>query len=137
MKRIYMCFAIICMLAACKDQGRQSSEAGKTPDAGAPNKFENPTETYVGTVKGVPIIFEHKNFTQYRLTEGDVVTQGNLNTERGFQDDEDATVFILDFDKLQDAQKYIVRFSNGQCVLLDAQRNVLPGANLTKRSPHQ
>ncbi len=74
-----------------------------------------------------------KDFTQYRLTEGNQVKEGKLNTERGFEQDEDATVFILNFDKPENEQKFFVRLTNGGVIMLDSQRKMVPGVNLEKQ----
>lgn len=58
------------------------------------------TETYAGTTEdGALIVFEHKDYTSYQLTKGGVVTTGELNTERGWDTDENATVFVLNWDQ--------------------------------------
>ena len=46
---------------------------------------------------------------------------GNLNTERGYGKDDDATVYILNFDKPESEQTRFVRYSNGNVAMFDAQ----------------
>ncbi len=136
-------FAFVsCATLACVYHGRQPAgdavsarqSPGVETDASVDaTTFKDPTETYVGIVNGVRVVFEHKDFTQFRLTDGTHITQGNLNTERGFQDDEDATLFILNFDKPENEQAYFVRLSNGRCIMLNGERKEIPGAYFEKQ----
>src|SRR4051812_39728364 len=57
------------------------------------------TEKFVGRYDDQEVIFKQKNYQTYTLTMGDLVTSGSMNTERGYGDDRDATVYVLDFDK--------------------------------------
>lgn len=69
------------------------------------------TEKFKGIINGKTIVFEHENYAHYRLTVNGFVTTGDLNTERGFGSDINATVFILDWEKPVDDQKIFVRFT--------------------------
>jgi hypothetical protein len=50
------------------------------------------TERYRGVTDEGLVVFEHMNYTSYRLTRNGLVEEGALNTERGYGDDVDATV---------------------------------------------
>ncbi len=90
-----------------------------------------PTERFVGTIDDVLTVFEHKDFTSYTLIEAGVSVSGELNTERGYKDDIDATVFVLDWQKPEAEQKYFVRFTSSTTIQkLDANRELLTGAVL-------
>ncbi len=86
----------------------------------------SPTEIFSGDIDGKPVSFEHDSFTRYRLTVGGVGTMGELNTERGFGDDIDATVFVLDWNKPESEQMYFVRLSSDSTsiVELDSARTL-------------
>ncbi len=51
------------------------------------------------------------------IDRGNFTSTGKFNTEKGFEDDNDATVVILDWDKPQDEQRYYVWFSNNPKLL--------------------
>ncbi|MFC0186454.1 copper homeostasis protein (lipoprotein) [Pseudarcicella hirudinis] len=55
------------------------------------------------------------------------VETGNVNTERGFGKDEDATLYILNWDKAETEQRYFVRLSKkpGQLTMLDRSKNLI------------
>ncbi len=93
-----------------------------------------PSEAYFGIVDEQNIKFEHQDFTKYRFTVGDVISEGELNTERGFGEDENATVIILDWQKPEAEQRYFVRYSDRteSLQMLDNQRKVIPGYILNK-----
>ncbi len=50
-------------------------------------------------------------------TKQTVDYSGKFNTERGFKEDIDATVFILNYDKPENEQLYFVYFSNNPNIL--------------------
>lgn len=63
----------------------------------APGEFMA-TETYSGmSTDGEKIVFVHQDYTRYTLQVGDAKSTGMLNTERGWQEDNDATVFVLNW----------------------------------------
>lgn len=66
-------------------------------------------ETYLGKGDGKP--FE---------------STGKLNTERGYEKDNDATVYVLDYDKPGE-ERYFVRFTgkDKKLVMLDKQRKMI------------
>ncbi|MEI6280931.1 MAG: hypothetical protein WCP17_02955 [bacterium] len=92
------------------------------------NSF-NVTEKFTGDINGKAVIFEQADYVNYRLTIDGVVKEGDLNTERGFRNDENATVYVLDWKKPETEQKYYVRLSNDSThiQLLDSNRNIIPG----------
>jgi len=50
------------------------------------------------------------------------VVKGNVNYERGFEDDEDATVYVLNFDKPSE-ERYFVRFSDNDSTIFLLDKN--------------
>lgn len=88
-----------------------------------------PTETFTGKVSGKTVVFEHADYTRYRLTVDGVSTEGPLNTERGFGEDADATLFVLDWQKPSSEQTCFVRLTRDPSHLkpLDGDRTVIPG----------
>jgi hypothetical protein len=85
------------------------------------------TERYSAQVDRVKVVFEHTNFTSYRLTTNDLVREGELNTERGFEDDPDATVFVLNWQQPEGEQMYYVRLTDepGRLYALDSDRKII------------
>ena len=59
----------------------------------------NATERFSAQVDRVVVVFEQWDYTRYRLQTNDLVRAGELNTERGFENDENATVYILNWQK--------------------------------------
>lgn len=82
------------------------------------------TETYKGqNSQGEEVIFEHKDFTSYKLTIGATITEGKLNTERGWKNDSDATVFILNWqDNTEKQIAFVKKTGVNTVVQLDTQR---------------
>ena len=91
------------------------------------------TERYAARVDRVNVVFEHKDYTRYRLTTNELVREGELNTERGFEDDIDATVYVLNWQKPEGEQMYYVRLTAEPNLLyaLDGERKILRGSALT------
>ena len=70
-------------------------------------------EKYTGTQAGKPLTISITSFTAYSIvTENEMPVTGSVNTERGFGDDENATVYVLDWDKDAKLQKRYVRPSS-------------------------
>ena len=90
------------------------------------------SERFTGTVKGMKIIFEHDHFLHYRLSVNGTVTTGELNTERGFGSDENATLFILNPSAPEKEQKYFVRLSSGKIRMLDQHKKIIQDGQLKK-----
>ena len=91
------------------------------------------TERYVARVDRVNVVFEHEDYTWYRLTTNELVREGELNTERGFEDDIDATVYVLNWQKPEGEQMFYVRLTAEPNLLyaLDGERKILRGSALT------
>lgn len=89
----------------------------------------NFTERYRAQVDRVAVVFEHMNFTSYRLVTNGRVREGALNTERGFGEDVDATVFVLDWQKPEGEQLRYVRLTDepGRLYLLDSEGKQVVG----------
>ncbi|HEY1041183.1 MAG TPA: hypothetical protein VGE63_00455 [Candidatus Paceibacterota bacterium] len=93
------------------------------------------SERYEGIINGDSVVFEHQNMTSYRLTTLDTATFGELNVERGWEDDQDATVFVLDWRKAKSKQQYFVRLTDkpNQIQKLDSERKLIENAILQKK----
>ena len=84
-----------------------------------------PSETYRGTDStGGEIVFRQQDGTRYELSMDKIERRGDLNTERGWQDDADATVYILNWQRPIEEQIVFVRLTATPKVLtmLDASR---------------
>lgn len=90
------------------------------------------TERYSGRVDRVDVVLEHQDYTRYRLTTNGLMREGRLNTQRGFEDDADATVYVLNWQKPEDEQMQYVRLTAepGRLYLLDRQRKIVRGSVL-------
>lgn len=86
------------------------------------------TETFRGSLNDKEVVFSHSNYQTYVLKTGDESNSGKMNTERGYGDDRDATVYVLNSDKPKAEQQYFVRNSNGSVYMLDKDRFVVDGA---------
>lgn len=93
----------------------------------------NFTERYSARVDRVDVVFEQKDYTSYRLTTNGLVREGELNTERGFGDDPDATVYVLNWQKPEGERVYYVRLTSEPTKLyvLDSNREIITGSALT------
>lgn len=85
------------------------------------------TETFEGRNQaGQTVVFEHQEFTSYTLRTGDVVSNGLLNTERGWQADIDATVFVLNWKDVEDDQVIFVKKTGSSSLMqLNPDRTVM------------
>lgn len=94
------------------------------------------TERYVGQIDRVSVLFEHLDYTQYRLQTNSRVRTGLLNTERGYKDDIDATVYVLDWQKPEGAQLRYVRLTAEPTTLylLSSDSEIIMGSKLTLES---
>lgn len=86
----------------------------------------NPNERYRGQVDRVSVVFENYGYTSYRMVTNGVVREGELNTERGYKEDVDATVYVLDWQKSEGEQMRYVRFTKepGKLFLLNTAGEV-------------
>ena len=99
----------------------------------APQEELFDTERYAARVDRVNVIFAHQNYTKYQLVTNGLVREGELNTERGFGDDPDATVYVLNWRKPEGEQMYYVRLTSDPTHLyvLDGNREIINGSALT------
>lgn len=146
-----------CALAACGSPNKEGQE--QPEDTSALNYL--PTSpgqeivdaeadyslTYWGTLycegcSGIETTLEiSKDMQRYRLhekkqgTDGVKTTEGNLNTERGFGDDKDATVYVLDHDKAASQQRFFVRYTDNdnELIALDKDRKQLAQQNTLRQ----
>lgn len=91
------------------------------------------TERYSARVDRVDVVFEHYDYTRYRLATNGLVREGELNTERGFEADIDATVFVLNWQKPEGEQIRYVRLSSNPTHLyfLDSEQKIVTGSALS------
>ncbi len=91
------------------------------------------TERYAGRVDRVSVVFEHQDYTQYRLQTNDQVRTGELNTERGYGDDIDATVYILNWQQPEREQSRYVRLTvePDHLYWLDSEGKIVTGSQLS------
>lgn len=91
------------------------------------------TERYVGQVDRVAVVFEHSNYVDYRLTTNGLIRYGSLTTERGYADDEDATVYVLNWQAPEGEWIQYVRLTDepGRLYLLDSERRIVTSSVLT------
>src|SRR5438552_16167739 len=110
--------ALLIILASCNSRKEKSVShlpANKEVIANADtsNSLNNPTERFGGRINNAVIIFEQVNYIHYRLSEDGKITEGARNTERGFEKDKNATVYVLNPDSEESKQKYFVRYTGG------------------------
>lgn len=91
------------------------------------------TERYQGQIDSMTVLFEHRAYTEYRLITNGVAREGELNTERGFGDDVNATVYVLNWRAPAAEQMRYVRFSDEptKAYLLDSDNEVVVSSVLT------
>ncbi len=132
---------IICLIAAfyALNAYIYHEKQAPAPDSAVVSK-ETPTleevvftERYSARVDRVSVVFEHKDYTRYRLTTNELVREGELNTERGFEDDVDATVYVLNWQQPESEQMLYVRLTAepDRLYALDSERKILQGSALT------
>ncbi|MGL5250757.1 MAG: hypothetical protein ACRC7P_06730 [Enterovibrio sp.] len=91
---------------------------------------------YSGVIDAKPVTLEIiGSGDKYRLSVAGVVTLGELNTERGFGPDENATLFILNWKQPQAKQIRFVKLSQDHSMLLrlDARGQLDHSASLQAR----
>lgn len=91
-----------------------------------------PTERYSAQVDRVKVIFEQWDYTRYRLQTNELVREGEMNTERGFGDDLDATVYVLNWQTPVGEQIRYVRLTAepGYLYALDSDHNIIKSGRL-------
>lgn len=132
-KKILIISIVILIAAAAVLFGIRKSNNSISSQKEASQNFRV-SERYEGIINGDSMVFEHQNMTSYRLTILDTATFGELNVERGWEDDEDATVFVLDWRKPKAKQQYFVRLTGkpNQIQQLDNDRKLVEGTILKK-----
>ncbi len=93
-------------------------------------------ESYQGkTADGQNTIIDILGDMKYQITKNDQVLIGSLNTERGWNDDIDATVYILNWDSPIDEQIFFLRKTGVDSIVqLDSERNIIePKIELIKQ----
>ena len=95
-------------------------------------KPAEPTERYLAQVDRVTVVFEQRDYTSYTLTTNGLVRTGELNSERGFENDPDATVYILNWQKPEGEQIRYVRLTAEPKYLymLDTEREIVRSSRL-------
>jgi hypothetical protein len=101
-----------------------TSSATSTPEV--------PTERYSAQVDRVKVLFEQWDYTRYRLQTNELVREGEMNSERGFGDDSDATVYVLNWQAPEGQQIRYVRLSAepGYLYALDGYQNIIKSGRL-------
>lgn len=89
----------------------EQTDAGATVSGMEDASAETPTERFSGIINGESIMFQHADYVQYMLVRGNESRTGELNTERGFGDDMNATVYVLYSDDGLELEKF-VRLTN-------------------------
>jgi hypothetical protein len=91
-----------------------------------------PTERYSAQVDRVKVIFEQWDYTRYRLQTNELVREGEMNSERGFGDDPDATVYVLNWQAPEGEQIRYVRLTAepGFLYALDSDQNIIKSGRL-------
>lgn len=105
----------------------ENPEATTTPLAP-----QMPTERYSAQVDRVKVLFEQWDYTRYRLQTNELVREGAMNSERGFGDDPDATVYVLNWDKPEGEQIRYVRLTAepGRLYALDGYGELIKAGRL-------
>lgn len=93
------------------------------------------TERFSARVDRVEVQFEHWDYTRYRLQTNDLVREGDMNSERGFETDPNATVVVLNWQKPIGEQIRYVRLTAEPNFLyiLDSDNKIIPGSKLTQK----
>ncbi|MBY0538291.1 hypothetical protein K2P47_02745 [Patescibacteria group bacterium] len=91
-----------------------------------------PTERYSAQVDRVKVIFEQWDYTRYRLQTNELVREGEMNSERGFGDDPDATVYVLNWQAPEGEQIRYVRLTTepGYLYAVDGNQNSVKSGRL-------
>ncbi len=93
---------------------------------------EAATERYTARVDRVEVVFEHWDYTKFRLQTNDLIREGELQRERGFDTDPDATVYVLYAQKPIGEQIRYVRLTTQPTVLfmLGSDNKIIIGSKL-------
>jgi hypothetical protein len=128
------CLIVGYFLLAAKEKN-ETKESSKTEEVTFKEEIVY-TERYSARVDRVDVAFEHKDYTRYRLTTNGLVREGELNTERGYKTDEDATVYVLNWQQGEGEQiRYVRRTQDPKNLyLLDTNNDIASGTPLVLES---
>lgn len=133
---IFLFIIAIALVYFCKTQSAPSAEPIEVSEAVDTNELNDwtgaATERYSARVDRVEVVFEHKDYTQYRLKTNDLVRTGALNTERGYKEDMDATVYVLNWQQDEGQQIRYVRLTAEptHLYILDSNQDIITGSKL-------
>lgn len=141
MKKLVLVFIIAAQLGSCT--GKKKEEVSKTKEVVAEKSVSGEVLTYQGTLpcadcEGLETVlkidqgdgtmenhkFELSSIYKGKTPEKEFVEKGTYNTERGFEDDADGTIYVLNYDKPQADKIYYGTFSKNpdKIYLLDNNR---------------
>ncbi|WP_312923370.1 hypothetical protein [Empedobacter brevis] len=117
MKKLIVGMIALSLVAACQHKAEET-EKKRTSVADLPEVqelFKNETnELSIYKNNTFELIEKEKNSSH--------TIKGNVNYERGFEDDQDATVYVLNFDKPSE-ERYFIRFSKNDSILFPLDTN--------------
>jgi hypothetical protein len=133
--KLYIVSLLTIIVSGCEGDHSDNAvaETGKNSqtEKNVDDKNWKPDEKFAGTVNGDSIVFGQRSYTEYRLWQNGKVTKGVLNTERGFEKDGDATVYVPEPEN-EDAGFYLVRMTSGEVIMLDKERRRISSAKITR-----
>lgn len=101
---------------------QHSDHCERNADNTAYDKFDG--VVYRGVINAKPVTLEIiGKGNQYRMTVDGHVTLGELNTERGFEQDENASLFILNWQQPEAEQIKFVKLSKDHSLLVWVDAN--------------
>ncbi|ESE40621.1 hypothetical protein [Shewanella decolorationis] len=101
---------------------QHSDQCEHSADNTAYDKFDG--VVYRGVINTKPVTLEIiGQGDRYRMTVNGLVTLGELNTERGFEQDENASLFILNWQQPEAEQIKFVKLSKDHSVLVRVDAN--------------
>jgi hypothetical protein len=117
---------------AIRQQALERESSNNTIDTASDQSAEIPTERYSAQVDRVKVLFEQWDYTRYRLQTNELVREGEMNSERGFGDDPDATVYVLNWQAPEGEQIRYVRLTAepGYLYALDGYQNIIKSGRL-------
>ncbi|MES2966511.1 MAG: hypothetical protein V4668_01835 [Patescibacteria group bacterium] len=93
------------------------------------------TERYEARVDRVNVIFEQWDYRRFRLQTNDLIREGDMNSERGFENDTDASVYVLNWQKPEGEHIRYVRLTAepDSLYVLDSDNKIIKGSKLTRK----
>lgn len=139
MKKMYLLLIILILfICGCTENDKERGDSKFTNEN---EKFDSVEfSIYEGIIpcadcEGIKMSLKIANdFQSYELSElylgkneNEIISKGSLNTERGFEDDPDATVYILNYDQPESNQRYFVRLTNhpNKIFMLDLNKKII------------